>query len=97
MRFKGNRDNWTYAPDVSELVGRWVGYKTDPMQKIRGINHYIAGIVRSNGRLSPNTCIGRGDTPEFALSELLRNNNISVTLEPSEEKVLKVPSCEVTE
>ena len=77
MRFKGNRDNWIYDPETSAIVGRWVGYKIDPILKLNGITHYLVGIVRSNGRISANTYIGRGPNLAFAREELLRNNNIS--------------------
>lgn len=81
MRLGRDRRNWTHSPEVSAKLGCWVGYQLDPIKKVEGKTVYIAGMVRADGRVSANTEIGIGHTPEFALDELLRNNGAPVEQE----------------
>ncbi|MBB5701395.1 hypothetical protein FHS76_001246 [Ochrobactrum daejeonense] len=78
MKFGKNRSNWTFSLFAAEKLGRWAGYKLDPIQEANGRTLYVAGIIQPNGRVAANTKIGLGHTPEFAIRELLRNNGIVV-------------------
>ncbi|PJR90012.1 hypothetical protein CN878_20260 [Ochrobactrum sp. 695/2009] len=74
-----NRRNWTYSEFASERFGAWVGYKLDPIKKSEGKTIYIAGAIRSNGKIMANTRIGLGQTPEFAIEEFLRSNGMPIS------------------
>lgn len=78
-RRDNNLRNWTYSEFASERFGAWVGYKLDPIKKSEGKTIYIAGAVRSNGKVMANSQIGLGHTPEFAIEEFLRNNGMPIS------------------